>query len=136
MTKILLLSFLLLSTSLSAKVQDKWKINAGAMFVTNFETEMRLTRNGALVGVRINTKDQLGMENDTGVFRLDGYYRLTDMHSIDFSFFSIRSNGGRVINQDIEWGEDEISAGAKITSHFNMNVYKVNYGYSFTITKK
>ncbi len=76
MTKILLLSFLLLSTSLSAKVQDKWKINAGAMFVTNFETEMRLTRNGVPVGVRINTKDQLGMENDTGVFGLDGYYRL------------------------------------------------------------
>ena len=76
MTKILLLSFLLLSRSLSAKVQDKWKINVGAMFVTNFETEMRLTRSGAPVGVRINTKDQLGMENDTGVFGLDGYYRL------------------------------------------------------------
>jgi len=136
MTKILLLSFLLLSTSLSAKVQDKWKINAGAMFVTNFETEMRLTPNGAPVGVRINTKDQLGMENDTGVFRLDGYYRLTDIHSIDFSFFSIRSNGGRVINQDIEWDEGDISAGAKITSHFNMNVYKVNYGYSFYHNEK
>jgi len=122
---------LLLATLLNAEVADKWKINVGAMFVTNFETEMRLTPNNVPIGVRINTKDQLGMKNDTGVFRLDGYYPLGGRHSIEFSYFAIKSNGSRSISKDIEWGDNNISAGAQITSHFNMNIYKVNYGYSF-----
>ena len=136
MKKLLLVSLLLLSSLASAEVTDKWKINAGAMFVTNFETEMRLTPKNAPIGVRINTKDQLGLKNETGVFRLDGYYRFTDVHSIDFSFFSVRSDGSKSIDTDIEWNGDTISAGAKINSYFNMDVYKINYGYSFYHNEK
>jgi len=132
----ILLSFLLLSSIASAKVADKWKINAGGMFVTSFETEVRLTPKNFPVGARINTKDQLGMKNDTNVFRADGYYRFTDTHSIDFSYFAVNSDGNRAIDTDIKWTDQEgneniISAGANITSYFNMDVYKINYGYSF-----
>ena len=42
MQKIVLLTLMLLAATLSAQVADKWKINAGTMFVTNFETEMQL----------------------------------------------------------------------------------------------
>ena len=136
MKKLLLVTLLLLTASLSAEVSDKWKINLGGMFVTNFETEMRLTPKNAPVGVRINTKDQLGMKSETGVFRLDGYYRFNDTHSLDFSYFSVRSDGARSINKDINWSGDTISAGAQITSHFNMDVYKINYGYSFYHNEK
>jgi len=122
---------LLITSSAYAEVSDKWKINVGAMFVTNFETEMRLTPKNIPIGARINTKDQLGMTSETGVFRLDGYYRFNDTHGIDISYFAVRSDGKRDINTDIKWDGDTIAAGAKITSHFNMNVYKVNYDYSF-----
>ena len=131
MNKYILSLILLMTTSLFADVQDKWKVNMGAMFVTNFETEMQLTPKNLPLGVRINTKDQLGMKNETGVFRVDGYYRFNDTHSIDFAYFSVRSDGQRVIDKDLQWGENNISAGASLNSHFNMNIYKVNYGYSF-----
>ena len=132
MSKIFLLLGLLLSQLvLLADVKDKWKIDIGAMLVTDFETEVLLTPKNLPLGVRINTKDQLGMENETGVFRFDGYYRFTNTHSIDISYYSVRSDGQRVINQDILWDDNNISAGASINSHFNMDVYKVNYGYSF-----
>jgi len=132
MAKTLLLIGLLLSQlTLLADVEDKWQINIGAMLVTNFETEMQLTPKNLPIGVRINTKDQLGMKNETGVFRLDGYYRFNDKHSIDVTYFSVRSDGKRVINTDIKWQDNNISAGASINSHFNMDIYKINYGYSF-----
>jgi len=126
-----LIGLLLAHLTLSAQVEDKWKINAGAMFVTNFETEMQLTPKNLPLGVRINTKDQLGMKNETGVFRFDAYYRFTDTNSVDMTYFSVRSDGQRVINQDIQWQDNNISAGASINSHFNMDVLKINYGYSF-----
>ena len=71
------------------------------------------------------------MESDTNVLRLDGYYRFNDTHSINFSYFAVKSDGNRDINEDIKWDGGKIPVGANIKSHFDMDVYKVNYGYSF-----
>jgi len=131
MTKRLLLALLLVGASLHAEVQDKWKINVGTMFVTNFETEMQLTPKNLPLSARINTKDQLGMKADTNVLRLDGYYRFNDTHSINLSYFSVKSDGNRDINEEIKWDGGSIPVGANIKSHFDMDVYKINYGYSF-----
>lgn len=128
---LLLLTLTLLSGTLQADVEDKFKINVGTMFVTNFETEVQLTPKNAPLSARVNTKDQLGMNNDTNVLRLDGYYRFNNTHSVDFSYFSVRSNGEKTTNRDLTWDGNIISAGASIDSHFNMDTYKVNYDYSF-----
>ena len=121
---------------LCADVADKWKVNAGAMFVTNFETEMQLTPKNLPLSLRINTKDQLGMKNETGVLRLDGYYRFNDRHRMEFSYFRVTSNGSIISSKELLWDDQNISAGASVESYFNMAVYKVNYGYSFYHNKK
>ncbi len=134
-TKILLVALLFVGASLSAEVKDKWKINMGTMFVTNFETEMQLTPKNLPITARINTVDQLGMESDTNVFRLDGYYRFNDTHSIDFSYFAVRSDGSKYVSKTIEWANNTI-VDATVNSYFDMDVYKVNYGYSFYHNEK
>jgi len=129
MKKILLSALLLLATlNLHAEIEDRFKISLGAMHVINFETEMQIAPKGVPVGVRINTQDQLKMQNDTNVFRLDGYYRFDNVHSIDFSYFSINSEGRTT--DSIEW-DGNVSISGDIKSYFNMDVYKVNYVYSF-----
>lgn len=135
-TKILLIALLFLTASLSAEVKDKWKISAGAIFVTNFETEVLLTPKGLPVAAKINTKDQLDMESDTTAFRLDSYYRFNNSHSINFSYFTINSDGNKVIAQDLEWEGNVISGGASVQSYFDMDIYKVNYAYSFYHNEK
>ena len=106
------------------------------MLVTNFETEMQLTPKNLPISARLNTKDQLGMNTETNVLRLDGYYRINNTHSVNFSYFSATSDGNKVINQDIEWDGSIISTGATIKSYFDMDVYKINYGYSFYHNEK
>jgi len=132
----LLLLLLFIGVSLSAQVHDKWKINVGTMFVTNFETDMQLSPKNIPLALKINTKDQLDMKSDTNAFRLDGYYRFTDTHSMDFSYFSVNSDGKKVINKEIIWDGKTISAGASIDSFFNMDIYKINYVYSFYHNEK
>lgn len=134
--KTLLILLLIFSTQLSAQVKDKFKINIGSMFVTNFETDMQLTPKNLPVSARVNTKDTLGMTSDTNVFRLDGYYRFSDTHSIDFSYFSVKSDGHKNITKDIKWGDSTISSGATVDSHFDMDIYKINYAYSFYHNEK
>ena len=131
--KNILLFLIFVTLSLQAEVKDKFKISMGAMFVTNFETEMQIAPKNLPVGIRINTKDQLKMKNDTNVFRLDGYYRFNDTHSIDFSYFSVNSSG--YTSGSLEWNDHNISS-ASLHSYFNMDIYKVNYGYSFYHNEK
>ncbi len=130
------LSLLTIAATLSADVEDKFKINIGTMLVTGYETEMLLTPKNLPLSVRINTEDQLGMESETNVFRLDGYYRFSDTHSIDISYFSVKSEGNKVLSADIEWDDKTIGVGTTVSSYFNMDVYKINYGYSFYHNEK
>ncbi len=130
------LSLLTIVTALNADVKDKFKINVGTMLVTGYETEMQLTPKNLPLSVRINTEDQLGMKSETNVFRLDGYYRFNDTHSIDISYFSIKSKGTKVLSADLEFDDNLIVVGTTVNSYFNMDVYKINYGYSFYHNEK
>lgn len=129
-TNVILCTLLFLTSSLFAQTQDKWKVNLGSMFVTNFQTDMQLGKKGVPIGAKINTKDQLGLDSSASVFRLDGYYRFNDVHSIDISYFGVKTNSSRFIANEIEWDDTTISD-ADINVHFDMDVFKLNYGYSF-----
>jgi hypothetical protein len=131
MNIIKIVMMLLLSISVNADIYDKWKVSVGSMFVTNFETEMQLSPKDYPVGVRINTKDQLGMESETAVFRVGGYYRFNDKHNINISYFRVKSDGVKVVGENIEWGDTLFPEGTQVISYFDMNVLKFNYGYSF-----
>ena len=130
--RIKMIFLLLLAASIvNAQVKDKWRINLGTMYVTDFSTQMQISPKGIPLGVILDTKDNLGMDYSSGVFRLDGYYRFNDSHSMSFSYFAVRSNGSKSITKDLDFEKYNISAGANVSSYFNMDVYKVNYGYSF-----
>jgi len=125
-----LVSLVAIASLAHAEVLDTWKIQLGGMFVNNFETDMQLGKKGFPVGAKINTKDQLGLDNDTAVFRLDGYYRFNNVHSMEFSYFSVRSEGRRYVDKEFEWNGDTLSD-VLVNSYFNMDIYKLNYAYSF-----
>jgi len=129
--KRLVVIILFLCTALFAEVEDKWKLSVGAMKVLNFETDMQMAKKGVPLGATINTKDQLGLDSDTVVFRLDGYYRFNQKHSVEASYFSVKSDAHRTNSNEIEWNDNIIASGSTIDSHFNMDILNVNYGYSF-----
>jgi len=127
MYKILRLLTLLLLT-LDGVSDDKWRVSLGSMFVTDFSTQLQISPKKIPTGIMLDTKDTLGMDYKTNVLRLDGYYRFTDTHSMDFSYFSVRSNGTIIGTLD---DFDNKKIDGRINSYFNMDIIKVNYGYSF-----
>ena len=119
----------------SPKQHNKWKINAGTMFVVKKETTVQMGIKDTILAASINTVDQLGMENNTNIIYLDGHYRFTNQHSISFSYFAINSSGDKIVNQDIEWEDKIIHAGASVDSYLNMNIINLSYAYSFYHSK-
>ena len=130
-TKVLL-ALLFIVSAAHSEVDEKFKLSLGGMFVTNFSTQMQIMPHGVPASLLVDTRDNLGMNYETGVFRLDGMYRFNNTHSIDFSYYRVKSNGEKVVEREFPWDDDHtIGVGANVASYFNMSIYKINYGYSF-----
>ena len=93
------------------------------------DTNIGVSKNGG--GVNINLQDLFEMETTTQVFRLDGYYRFTPKHAVEFSWYSINNSSQTEADIDFEWRDKNISATGALETFFNTDIYKVDYLYSF-----
>ncbi len=116
------------------KPWEKFSFNAG-LFASRSVTDVRF---GSGLGVDINLEEALGMEADTQVFRLESYWRFTEnrKHRADFSWFSLNRTASKEITDDITIkppNEDEITiiAGTDVESKYDMDIFQLNYSYSF-----
>lgn len=133
--KIILLFILLFGMKLFAETPDKFKINIGAMFVTDFSTNVGAKKQTRPAFNNIDWNKDLDLKNDTSAFRLDGYYRFNDRHSIDFAYYSVKSEGHKNSTKSFEYEDILVGVGANVNTYFNMDVYKVSYGYTFYHTE-
>lgn len=131
----LFLSLALTSMLHAEEFGDTFKIRAGGYLVSHNETTVSATTD-ALVGAKINLQDDLGMDTKTDTFRLDGHYRFNDYHKIEFSYYRIHTDSTNTIDEDLEWDGKVYQTGATISSMLNMDIYKVNYAYSFYHSKE
>jgi len=114
---------------------EKYSLQLG-VFLSDISSDLRF---GSGIGVDVNVEDLLGMESSTSVFRVDGSWRFTQnrRHRLDFSWYALRRDGNTQIGQDftIEDPDDgsdvTIPAGTRVNSHFNLDIYKLAYSYSF-----
>jgi len=113
----------------------KFSLHLGA-FLSDISSDIRI---GSGIGIDVNAEDLLGMDTQTAVFRADGAWRFTQnhRHRLDLSWFAIRRDGNRQILQDFTFErpsdgvEVTIPAGTKVESVFNIDIYKLDYSYSF-----
>lgn len=108
---------------------------SGGLFASRSQTDVRF---GSGIGVEVNLEDALGMESDTQVFRLETYWRFTknQKHRADLSWFSLNRTAFRKITEDItvqppEGDSITIIAGTEVSSNYDMDIYQLNYSYSF-----
>ncbi|MGB5965723.1 MAG: hypothetical protein WBG65_09335, partial [Sulfurimonadaceae bacterium] len=85
---------------------DTFQLRLGGYLLADQATDVKVSKNG--VGATINVQDLFNMESDSQVFRLDGYYRFTPTHGVEFSWYSINNNG--TTNESFEWGDENITA--------------------------
>ena len=125
---------LMADDSAAANPWEKYSFNGGA-FVSRSVTDVRF---GSGLGVEVNLEDALGMEAETQVFRLESYWRFTDnrKHRADISWFSLRRTADKKITDAItikppDGEEIPIAAGTEVSSKYNMDIFQLNYSYSF-----
>ena len=109
---------------------DQFKIRLGGYLVARNDTILSATSE-RLIGARVNLQDDLGMGSKTTSVRIDASYRFNPFHKIEFSYYNIKTSGSKVLENDFDWDDSTFQAGAEINSHLYLNIYKINYAYSF-----
>lgn len=129
--KKVLAAIALLCGLLLADETERVKISVGGLIVTEFESELQISKKDLPLGVLVNTKDQLGMQYDTAALRLDGYYRLNEKHAIELSYYAVKSYGENTAAANFELGDTLFQVGSKLQSRFDLSIYRLGYLYSF-----
>jgi hypothetical protein len=140
---------LLYSASVVAEVEltplgedTRFYIRLGSYLVGYNETKINIS-SPYLLGINLDLDDDLGMNTNNQVGRIDGYYRIKGKHSIGFSYYELKhsgtTNAGRVIelpDPDDPTGSITIPIGAKVDSFLNTQILRVNYIYNFFISER
>jgi hypothetical protein len=64
------------------------------------------------LGTSVDFTNTLGGDTSTDAFRVETLYRFNDRHAVGFSWYRIGLSGDKVLNQQIQVGDDVVGAGA------------------------
>ncbi|MDH3948215.1 MAG: hypothetical protein OEU74_04565, partial [Gammaproteobacteria bacterium] len=120
---------------------DKFRFAIGGYALARFDSTISMTEPNLGAGVSINPQDTLGLDIDSTVLRIDGYYRFKPKHALTYSWYSISSEGNKTLETEFEWVDQggntiTIPLGAQVVSKLDYDIFKVGYLWSFHHTDK
>ncbi len=115
---------------------DKFKLAIGSFALARYDSNISLTDPDLGAGISISPQDTLGIDIESSVLRIEGYYRLNPNHGLTFSWYSISSDGGKSVEESFEWVDEDgnaitIPIDALVTSSLDYDIFKVGYLWSF-----
>jgi len=104
--------------------------------IAGINTDLNLGIKG--LGVEVDVEDFFGMDTTNSIFNLKGFWRFTDnlRHKLGFEWSPYRRDGSRSILEDFTFEDKDgnqitIPAGTRVSSYFDLDIYKFSYNYSF-----
>jgi hypothetical protein len=111
---------------------EKGSLSIGG-FITNSSTDLQINSDSLGVGAVVDVEDALGVSSDKSTWRLDGFWRFgnTRRHQIDFNYFDSRRSGNKVLDEQIQIGDEVFPINARVDTEFDLRFINVNYSYAF-----
>ncbi len=113
-----------------SREDDRFRMELGA-FLQSFETTLRLDSETLGKGTEINLENDLGLLDGQDNFRIDGTLRMADKHRLDFGYVSWNRHNTRVIDEELQFGDEIYPINATIMTRHSTDVFKFVYKYSF-----
>jgi hypothetical protein len=95
---------------------------------TSTSTQLDSTTHG--VGTNIDFERALGMQTQEGVPDFFLRWRVTDRWRFDAGYFELNRSGDKVIDREINWGDQTYSVGAEVKSKFDFSDLRIAGAYS------
>ena len=115
-----------------SEIKDsKLMIRGGWAYV--FGANATVSKGGPVLGVgtSVDFTQTLGGDTSTDALRIDSLYRFNERHAVGFSWYRVGLSGEKALNQDIQFNDQTINAGANTQTSLSFNTYRLLYNYSF-----
>jgi hypothetical protein len=111
---------------------EKGSLSIGG-FITNSTTELQINSKALGAGAVVDLENALGVSADKTTWRLDGFWRFgsTRRHQIDVHYYDSRRSGSKVLDQDIQIGDEAFPINAAVDTEFDLRFLNVDYSYAF-----
>lgn len=105
----------------------------GGYMWTNHDTDLRIsaTDSGIGIGGQIDLEEALGLKEQVNVGRAGFRWRFAERHSIGIEGYGFGRSSTGTAAQDIPVEDFIIKAGAKTDTKLDIDIYEIEYGYSF-----
>ncbi len=119
-------------------VTDKWYISLGTS-LTKFNTQAQIGL-GSVLGSFIRLEDDLDLDDDQSVVRVNGFYAFNPKHAIDFTFGSASRKSTHTIEEEFTIADPDdgelvtFMIGADVQTEFDADSTKIFYKYAFQNT--
>ncbi|MBA7549234.1 hypothetical protein ES705_41710 [subsurface metagenome] len=111
---------------------ERFSLSFGGFFA-GLNSDMLIGSQQLGLGIFLDLEAALGLETSTLVLRGDMVYRFGKRrrHSARLTYFRFMRNANKVIESEIEIGDEIYPVGTEVESKFNLRIYKGTYDYSF-----
>ena len=114
---------------------ERFAISVGA-FITDRDTETRVDSTVIGTGTTIVLENDLGLDSHHTVGRIDGYFRFSESHRIDFGLYDLSRDSTRIIDREIQFEDQIFLIDTSVSTKFDMEVYRLAYSYAFWLADK
>jgi hypothetical protein len=121
--------------------KETFKINLG-YYRPNFNSRVAVGVSGSTPPGDISPEQDLGLDNNLGGARLDGYWRFADRHRIYFGYYQLNRSGSKTLDHDIGPIDipslgiyETINAGSNVNLDAKWEIAILGYDYSFYKTE-
>jgi hypothetical protein len=116
---------------------ERFSVSVGG-FITGLSSDIILGSQQVGLGLSINLEDALGLQSSTLVLRGDAGYHFgkRNRHSLRFGYFGFFRDAKKVLESEIEIGDETYPIGTEINSKFDLQIYKGTYDYSFYMDER
>lgn len=112
----------------------RFSLRFGA-FRPSLKTNVRLDGAGGQ-GTEIEVESVLNHKDSLITPVFDMSYRFNRRHSLQMAIFQLGRKGTQTLESTIRFGDREFQIGTEVQSEFEVQIYQLNYGYSFFADKR
>jgi len=112
--------------------RERFSLNVGS-FMTYNSSGFTVSSKQLGLGMVIDLEDALGLETSTLVFRGTANYRYGKrrQHSLIFDYFAINRKALKVLESELEFGDQIYPVGSEIESKYYISTIRAKYEYAF-----
>jgi hypothetical protein len=132
--RILILSLILHSPvsasdeSESQYPRERFNLRLGGMFSIQ---DSSFTFSEISLSPTIDGEDQLGLDEDTIIFRGESFYRFGKRHKVHVGFFDLSRDSNVVLDEQLIIDDEVFPINDVVDTKFDLRFYKVGYSYAF-----